>query len=1535
VVMATYALTEPLGAGALAAGAEHTVLATPQGLLYAWGRNSFGQIGDGSTTMRSAPTAIPSVTGVISLAAGDSHTLALTWDGRVFAWGYNNSGRLGDGTTNNQSSPVLVSSLSDVVAIAAGASHSLALTANGSVYAWGVGTSGQLGQGSTASLPVPTLVPGLTGIVGIAAGEWHSLALTTTGHVYAWGANGSGQLGDGTIQPKTSPVLVSGLTQVAAVRAGGTHNLARLHNGNVYAWGGGSQGQLGLGGGSNVTTPTLMGGFTALDLDAGDVHSLAITNDGALWVWGDNANGKLGDGTTTDKMSPLGLVSPASIAFIAGGDNHSVAATTDGHVWSWGANTYGQLGDGTTTPQLTPHEVVTIAGTWGATPAPTLSLAPGTYDSPQAVTVTAGAGVTVRYTTNGSAPTEVDPILGPEEIVAIDRTMTLSVRGWSAARAPSAVVVANYQLQPPAPTANVPAGVYNTAQTVSLQSVPDTEVRYTLDGSVPSETSPLYTAALTISQTVTLRARAFRTNWTPSDVLVAAYQIVGSLDAPTASPPAGTYESAQHVELQAASGTTIHYTTDGSEPTTSAPTYTTPVYVAASLTLRAKAYQSGFASPELMASYVIETSDFDPVEIVSRQSPQSMYITPDIMTLRVGEFRRLTLVTATGEHVTDASWQVSQESVAVIDYDGVGTADQPADAVGVRGVAPGQAIVTAEGPLGTVRAVVKVVAGGTFAAGTELWSVYPETVNNWLMSAVQGQPNRPGDPYMYFNESLASGDTAIRAVDEQGAQIWRTVLPGFGNKIVGTDDGGVLVEAGNQIIKLSGNGTTRWVYTEGHVSAVGPDAVYVGVNTNEIRVLDEATGTLRYTVPLNDVSTLTVRGNPSSPFYVPEDCAPFAGMPPLQFPANYPTSIVVATNGNAYLAVQMKAESFVSDTTCASSSQLLPQGWLTTSLDTYLIELQPDAPGPRTLLAHDEGEVYVQDIDALPGEYVWRVHDFYSADGRVPQRNLYAFAPDGAGGILLTMTVASDLRTEWEQTLTMRVVDGAVAYVVSTPDGRLSNGIAILESGSALFTQRSPSYGYGYVTAVDQETGLLQWSIDGDLLSTTQDGGAIIQAVSEPNYDHTSIIRIDDQGMSTSEVVELPDFLLDDKAQYLDDGTILVQDASTSAYSARALPGFTAQQGTTAATARIDVRNANWAKSVSTKEEREHVPSLGITEGEGETGYDKKQRALMVPIDDANRIRVKAPKNVPITLVADSASGLILSPSAIPADGTEHIVTVTGGGTWKGTTRVDAQDSSGRLLGRAFYADVKPLLTKHIRTWQVHDQERMLAPTSAPSAAQIQGELNRIFERQANIHFTVEDMSVFANHYDTKQPPDGKLQLPVDSKGQICQICQPDSEYNVLKSAFVNAQSGNPWWEDPDSLMALFVNVFTESKIGGISRAIDHKTPMFIRTEWPSGPPPAGIPNPTQHNAISLGHEVGHVLGRGGTFAMDSMGAPGMVITPASHTGGDSTLMGKETVFGDVKRRLTREDWNVVNRVNGSPFSGKNQAGKSIVYPPN
>lgn len=87
VATAVYVLTEPFGPGAVAAGGSHTVLSTPQGLLYGWGLGSSGQIGDGTTMMRTMPTLVQTLTGVTALSAGSSHTLALTYDGRVFAWG--------------------------------------------------------------------------------------------------------------------------------------------------------------------------------------------------------------------------------------------------------------------------------------------------------------------------------------------------------------------------------------------------------------------------------------------------------------------------------------------------------------------------------------------------------------------------------------------------------------------------------------------------------------------------------------------------------------------------------------------------------------------------------------------------------------------------------------------------------------------------------------------------------------------------------------------------------------------------------------------------------------------------------------------------------------------------------------------------------------------------------------------------------------------------------------------------------------------------------------------------------------------------------------------------------------------------------------------------------------------------------------------------------------------------------------------------------------------------------------------------------
>ena len=104
------------------------------------------------------------------VAAGGSHTVSLQADGTVLAWGYNAYGQLGDGTTTNRLSPVAVPGLTGAVAVAASAAHTVALKADGTVWTWGNNDYGQLGDGTTTNRLSPVVVPGLTGVVLLAAG---------------------------------------------------------------------------------------------------------------------------------------------------------------------------------------------------------------------------------------------------------------------------------------------------------------------------------------------------------------------------------------------------------------------------------------------------------------------------------------------------------------------------------------------------------------------------------------------------------------------------------------------------------------------------------------------------------------------------------------------------------------------------------------------------------------------------------------------------------------------------------------------------------------------------------------------------------------------------------------------------------------------------------------------------------------------------------------------------------------------------------------------------------------------------------------------------------------------------------------------------------------------------------------------------------------------------------------------------------------------------------------------------------------------
>ncbi|QRY42339.1 putative Ig domain-containing protein (plasmid) [Microbacterium hominis] len=542
-----------------------------------------GILGTGSTsfTQEVVPVEVVRPTGVrfTSVTAGQSSAFAIGDDGVVYSWGANQYGELGDGSTTSHATPTPLSqgavpagvSLTRVSARYDGSlsfGDSVIALGDGRAYAWGANTAGQLGDGSTADRSTPTAVaqgaiPAGVRLIDVASAGASMYALGDDGKVYAWGDNFYGQLGDGTTASKSTPVAVSAGAIPAGVRmisivAGYRWAAALGDDGHVYTWGNGASGQLGNGTTGVSTSPVLVSagaipaGTSIASLHAGRNSAFVLATDGTVYAWGGNNFGQLGDGTTTDRPTPVALSpgaipSGVSIVSVSSGNWSTRAVGSDGKVYVWGENWAGQYGNGSmfgssTTPVLGPNFAVSQV----------------TFDSiPGTGLTTTAAGVTVTTPAHPEGPVDVavsvsvfgGSVAGP---VAIDPVVY--VHGFT------------YVAPPVITTMSLPNGTVGTAFSATVTATSSVPVAYAVSsGSLPpgltlDATTGTISGTPTTEGTFTFAVTA--TNAVGSDTRTYTVRVLPAPVAPTITTPTlpnGTVGTGYGSVVQATGDATITF----------------------------------------------------------------------------------------------------------------------------------------------------------------------------------------------------------------------------------------------------------------------------------------------------------------------------------------------------------------------------------------------------------------------------------------------------------------------------------------------------------------------------------------------------------------------------------------------------------------------------------------------------------------------------------------------------------------------------------------------------------------------------------------------------------------------------------------------------------------------------------------------------------------------------------------------------------------------------------------------------------------
>lgn len=862
---ATYVITGTVAPPMIATGAVHSLAIRGDGVVWGWGSNDSGRLGDGTTTNRLLPVLASGLTGAVLVDGGGSQSHALLTGGSLWGFGYNHKGQIGDGTTTSRSTAAAIDGVSALVAVSGGYEHTLALKGDGSVYGWGYNEWGQVGDASTTNRPSPTAVSGLSSITAIAAGQEFSLALKQDGTIYSWGRNGTGQLGDGTTTNRSTPGALANIS-ATAIAAGFTHALALLADGTVSSWGYNASGQLGDGSGTTRTSPVTVAGLAdVIAIGAGADFSVALEADGTVWTWGGNGSGQLGDGTTTGRSAAAQVPGLSGITQIAVGLEHVLALSSTGVVYAWGRNAEGQLGDGTTTNRSTPTAISGNDMNWRV-PTPTLSVASGLYDADQTVTVTIpDPNATLRYTITGVDPTSSDATVISGGTIAIAQSQTLKVSGWRTGAVTSVVVARTYELKAVTPSLTPGTGAYGSTQSVSISTTTGgATLRYTTDGTEPTTTSPAYTAAISVAATQTVKARAFKTGWTASDSGYAGYWISSGLSTvatPVITPTGGAQTSPPLIAMTTGTtGATIRYTVDGSTPTSTSPIFVYPFLVTATTTVKAKAFKAGFsASAVATTTFDVDASGATVTPVIVPgggwfATHQTVAITgPSGSTLRY---------TTDGSDPTTSSTSITSGNTLTINKSQVLKVRAWASGLTESAIRRADFVVTGALSAGTSHSLALASDGGVWAFGADEFGQLGNGISGAALTPV---------PVLSGAIAIAAGDRHSLAVQADGT-VWAwgdgtsgklgnggyggshtspiqiavtgatAVAAGAGHSLVLKSDGTVWAFGNNTSGQL-GNGTTTTTHTAVPVTGItGIVAIAVGANSSYALQKDGAEG---------------------------------------------------------------------------------------------------------------------------------------------------------------------------------------------------------------------------------------------------------------------------------------------------------------------------------------------------------------------------------------------------------------------------------------------------------------------------------------------------------------------------------------------------------------------------------------------------------------------------------------------------------------------------------------------------------------------